>query len=229
MSHLILPKKADWMTMEERADNLMDSRVRGLLPLLDEHVFEKEFFHALDAFYEETKKLSIRGRREEFEKVVLLVIEALIREKYKEKSFVKFQSWRFELHLKSALKIPEFELPVELKDFLQHKKNRRVEGVLDLFYKKQSPDWFNPYVSFVGRRPEENFEIKILFKNISDDLRLKDEVHINHPEFKKLLTNLTLIHQRYIEFEREGKTYVLASKKRQVLAGESVELVLFQT
>ena len=103
MSHLILPKKSDWMTMEERADNLMDSRLRSLVSLLDDHVLESEFFHALDRFYEDARLLAIRGRREEFDRVVLLVIEALIREKFKAQAYSKYLSWRFELHTKNNI------------------------------------------------------------------------------------------------------------------------------
>ena len=229
MSHLILPKKSDWMTMEERADNLMDSRLRSLVSLLDDHVLESEFFHALDRFYEDARLLAIRGRREEFDRVVLLVIEALIREKFKAQAYSKYLSWRFELHTKNNIDLNLSNLPKSLTDFIMLKKNQRIEGVLDLFFKRQSKEWYNPYLSFVGVRNEEVFEIKILFKNISYDLIHKNEIRLsqNHQDWEDVLNQLLLVNKAYISFSHNGLGYKMASLKRVGLGGEFVEIGLW--
>lgn len=228
-SHLLLPSKSDWMTMEERADNLMDQRVRTLLGLLDDHVLEKEFFQAMDNFYEEARAISIRGKRDLFEKVVLQVIEAFIREKFKQHGYSKYQAWRFELHRKMGRFLEERELPHAFRDFLITKKNRRVEGLLDLYCKKQSKEWYNPYLSYVGLRNEEYFEIKILFKNFSMELMNKSEVQLSGAlvEWKKIFDHLTMARKEYLKFEVNGIGYVMASHKSLRLVGESVEIGLW--
>lgn len=215
--------------MEERADNFMDSRVRGLLLLLEDHVLEKEFFQALDNFYDEARSLSIRGKRDLFEKVVLQVIEAFIREKYKQDGYSKLQAWRFELHRKTAQTLKEFELPQALREFLLTKKNRRVEGLLDLYSKKQSKEWYNPYLSYVGLRNEDYFEVKILFKNFSMELLNQPEVHLSNSlqEWKGLFDHLALTNKRYLTFEQSGIRYIMASHKSLRLVGESVEIGLW--
>lgn len=227
MSHLILPSGADWMTMEERADNHMNYRVKSILPLLDEHVLDSEFFLALDSFYDDAKSLSIRGRRDDFERVVLLVCEALILEKYKFSAYSKYLNWRFELHRKRKVVINESEVPKEMKNFLIQKKNVRVEGVVDLYFKSQKKEWFNPYLSFVGVRPENIYEVKILFKNLSEDLKTKTVVQLKDAEFQNFFNHLVLTKKQYLEFQIAGVSYYFSAKARKTLIGESVELGLF--
>lgn len=226
LQHLHLPKKQDWMTLEESADNKMDSLLASLINALDEHVLEKEFFTSIDYFYQESKRLTLRNRRTEFDKIVLSVVEALIREKFKTEAYFKYHSWLFDLVHKQPLPLEVDQLPHELVTFLTNKRNLRVEGVLDLFMKRQNPQWFNPYLNYIGLRPEEYFECKILFKNIAQDMLIKSSLSLKNEKWNFLLGKLCLIHKSYIVFHFQDKKFILAARKQSVLAGETVELLL---
>lgn len=228
IQHLHLPKKQDWMTLEESADNKMDSLLNVLINALEEHVLEKEFFMAIDYFYQESKRLTLRNRRVEFDKIVLNVIEAIIREKFKQTPYQKYFHWLFDFSHKTEISFVENQIPIELTHFLKTKKNIRIEGVLDLLVKRQNPQWFNPYLNYIGSRPEEVFECKILFKNIAQDLLHKEHVEISNLVWKNFLSHLCLNKKQILTFFVDGHSYNLTSRRQTLLSGESVELLLLK-
>lgn len=228
LQHLHLPKKQDWMTLEESADNKMDSLLMSLMNALDEHVMEKEFFMAIDFFYHESKRISLRNRRTEFDKIVLNVIEALIREKFKQSPYQKYYYWLFDFGHKNEVHLQDYLIPKELTHFLQTKKNLRVEGVLDLFVKRQNPQWFNPYLNYIGLRPEEIFECKILFKNIAQDLLRKQSIELKNQSWKDFLSHLCINQKEVVHFQVAGHQYLMTSRKQLLMSGESIELVLLE-
>lgn len=216
------------MTLEESADNKMDSLLNVLINALEEHVLEKEFFMAIDYFYQESKRLTLRNRRVEFDKIVLNVIEAIIREKFKQAPYQKYFHWLFDFSHKTEMSLMENQLPSELIQFVRMKKNIRIDGVLDLLIKRQNPQWFNPYLNYIGTRPGEVFECKILFKNIAQDLLHKEHVEISNVVWKNFLSHLCLNKMQILTFLIDGHFYYLTSKKQFLLSGESVELLLLK-